>query len=139
MKTVSALSFDDLPKTFDGLLKLHAPRPIHDEVGYENAVELVDLLAGQKLNKDQDDYLLILSAIVERYEGDTLPKRRPISGLSMLKYVLRENDLTGDDLAKIVGVDRSVAYRILKGERGLTTAHIKALRERFGVTADVFV
>ena len=54
MKTVSALSFDDLPKTFDGLLKLHAPRPIHDEVGYENTVELVDLLAGQKLNKDQD-------------------------------------------------------------------------------------
>ena len=34
MKTVSALSFDDLPKTFDGLLKLHAPRPIHDEGGY---------------------------------------------------------------------------------------------------------
>ena len=57
----------------------------------------------------------------------------------MLKYVLRENDLTGDDLAKIVGVDRSVAYRILKGERGLTTTHIKALRERFGVSADLFV
>jgi len=36
-------------------------------------------------------------------------------------------------------VKRSVAYRILKGERGLTTAHIKALRERFGVSADVFV
>jgi HTH-type transcriptional regulator / antitoxin HigA len=49
----------------------------------------------------------------------------------MLKYVLAENRLTGDD--------RSVAYRVLKGERGLTTAHVKALRDRFGVSADVFV
>jgi len=69
--------------------------------------------------------------LVERYESESLPKRRPISGLSMLKYVLAENRLTGDD--------RSVAYRVLKGERGLTTAHVKALRDRFGVSADVFV
>jgi HTH-type transcriptional regulator / antitoxin HigA len=64
---------------------------------------------------------------------------RPVSGLAMLKYVLEENGLTGDDLANILGVDRSVAYRILKGERDLTTAHVKALRDRFGVSADVFV
>jgi len=139
MKTATRLSFDRLPATFDGLIKLHVPRPIHDEIGYRNTVEIVDTLAGQKLNPDQEDYLLLLSALVERYEADILPKRRPVSGLSMLKYVLEENTMTGDDLAKIVGVDRSVAYRILKGERGLTTAHVKALRERFGISADVFV
>jgi HTH-type transcriptional regulator / antitoxin HigA len=57
----------------------------------------------------------------------------------MLKYVLEENRLTGDDLATILDVDRSVAYRILKGERGLTTTHVKALRDRFSVSADLFV
>jgi HTH-type transcriptional regulator/antitoxin HigA len=139
MKTATRLSFDRLPTTFDGLIKLHLPRPIRDQIAYKNTVEIVDALAGQKLNPDQDDYLVLLSALVERYEADTFPKRRPVSGLSMLKYVLGENGLTGEDLAKIVGVDRSVAYRILKGERGLTTAHIKALRERFGVSADMFV
>jgi antitoxin component HigA of HigAB toxin-antitoxin module len=36
-----------------------------------------------------------------------------------------------------MGADRSVAYRILKGERGLAATHIKALRERFGMTAAV--
>jgi HTH-type transcriptional regulator/antitoxin HigA len=50
-----------------------------------------------------------------------------------------ENSLGGDDLAKIIEVDRSVAFRILKGEQGLTTNHIKALCERFGVPADVFI
>jgi HTH-type transcriptional regulator/antitoxin HigA len=139
MKTSSKLSFSRLPKTYDKLIKFHVPRPIHDEVGYKNTVEVVDALAGHQVNEDQDDYLLVLSGLVERYESDFLPKRRPISGLSTLKYVLRENGLTGDDLASILGVDRSVAYRILKGERGLTTAHVKALRDRFGVSADVFV
>lgn len=120
-------------------MKFYVPRPIHDDVGYKNAVEIVDALAGQQVNEDQDDYLLVLSGLVERYETESLPARRPISGLSMLKYVLGENNLTGEDLAAILSVDRSVAYRILKGERGLTTAHVKALRDRFGVSADLFV
>jgi HTH-type transcriptional regulator / antitoxin HigA len=137
--TFDRLAFDRLPTTFDGLIKLHAPRPIHDEVSYKNTVEIVDALAGHRLNVDQQDYLLLLSALVERYEADTLPKRPRMTGLDLLRYILDENELGGDDLARIIGVHRSVAYRILKGERGLTTEHIKALCERFGVPADVFI
>ncbi|MBI5771974.1 MAG: transcriptional regulator [Verrucomicrobia bacterium] len=139
MKNTRKLTFDRLPTTFDGLIKLHAPRPIHDAVAYANTVEVVDALAGHKLNRDQDDYLLLLSAMIERYEADTLPKRPRAAGIDLLRYLLEENDLGGDDLAKILAVDRSVAFRILKGERQLTTSHIKALRERFGVPADMFV
>jgi HTH-type transcriptional regulator/antitoxin HigA len=109
------------------LIKFHVPRPIHDEVGYQNAVEVIDALAGQQVNEDQEDYLLVLAGIVERYESETLPAPRPVTGLAMLKYVLEENSLTGDDLATILDVDRSVAYRILKGDRGLTTTHVRAL------------
>ena len=139
MKAAIKTSLAQLPKSFDGLVRFHAPRPIHDTAGYDNAVEIVDALAGHRLNEDQEDYLLVLSTLVERYEADTLPSPRRVSGRSMLRYVLDENNLGGDDLAMILGVDRSVAYRILKGERGLTTAHLRSLRERFGVSADVFV
>jgi HTH-type transcriptional regulator/antitoxin HigA len=139
MKSARKPAFDRLPTTFDGLIALHAPRPIHDEVGYKNTVEVVDALAGHALNRDQDDYLQLLAGLVERYEANTLPKRPRISGVGMLRYVLDENNLGGDDLARIIGVDRSVAFRILKGERSLTTDHIKALCERFGVPADVFI
>jgi HTH-type transcriptional regulator/antitoxin HigA len=139
MKTTSKVSFGKLPKSYDKLIKFHVPRPIHDEVEYQNTVEVIDALAGQQVNEDQEDYLLVLSGIVERYESETLPAPRPVSGLAMLKYVLEENSLTGDDLATILDVDRSVAYRILKGERGLTTMHVKALRDRFAVSADLFV
>jgi HTH-type transcriptional regulator / antitoxin HigA len=139
MKTISKVSFGKLPKTYDKLIKFHVPRPIHDDVGYQNTVEVIDALAGQQVNEDQEDYLLVLSGLVERYESETLPAPRPVSGLAMLKYVLNENGLTGDDLATILDVDRSVAYRILKGERGLTTTHVKELRDRFAVSADLFV
>lgn len=139
MKTTTKPAFARLPATFDGLVRLHAPRPIHDQADYANTVEIIDALAGHKLNEDQADYLVVLSGLVERYEADTLPKRPKPSGLDMLSYILEENGLSGDDFAKIIGVDRSVAYRILKGERGLTAAHIKALCTRFGVSADVFI
>jgi HTH-type transcriptional regulator/antitoxin HigA len=139
MKQAKKLPFARLPTTFEGLIKLHPPRPIHDAVGYGNTVEIVDAIAGHALNRDQEDYLLLLSALLERYEADTLPKRPRASGLAMLKYVLEESGLGGDDLAVIIGVDRSVAYRILKGERGLTTSHIKALCARFGLSADLFI
>ena len=90
--TFDRLTFEQVPATFDGLIKLHAPRPIHDEVGYKNTVEMVDALAGHPLNKDQEDYLLLLSALVERYEADTLPKRPRVTGLAMLRYLLAVHD-----------------------------------------------
>ena len=139
MKTTTRPSFSRLPTTFDGLIRLHAPRPIRDKADYDNTVEVIDALAGHKLNRDQDDYLLLLSGLVERYETDTLPKRPPLTGVDMLNYLLAENELSGDDFAKIVGVDRSVAYRILKGERGLTTDHIRRLADHFSVRADLFI
>ena len=139
MKTVAKPSFSRLPTTYDGLVRLHAPRPIHDKADYENTVEIIDALAGHKLNADQEDYLLILSDLVERYESDTLPKRPKLKGVDMLNYLLEENGLTGEVFAKIIGVDRSVAYRILKGERGLTTDHIRALCTHFNTSADIFI
>jgi hypothetical protein len=38
MRTV-AFTFARLPKTYSGLVALHMPRPIHDKVAYDNAVE----------------------------------------------------------------------------------------------------
>ena len=56
-----------------------------------------------------------------------------------LKFLLSENDLSSDGLGQIIGVDRSIAYRILKGSRYLTADHIKKLSTRFAVSADLFL
>lgn len=50
-------------------------------MAYDNAVEIVHALAGHKLNHDQDDYLAIISSLVEDYENKNVPKPRPVSGI----------------------------------------------------------
>jgi HTH-type transcriptional regulator/antitoxin HigA len=138
MKTAT-LNFTRLPKTYTGLVALHMPRPIHDKVAYDNAVEIVHALAGHKLNHDQDDYLAIMAKIVEDYENENVPEPNPVKGIEALKFLLEENSLTAADLGDLVGVNRSVAYRILKGARNLTAEHIKKLAARFAVSADLFL
>jgi HTH-type transcriptional regulator/antitoxin HigA len=127
-----------LPATYDTLVSLHMPRPIHDEVGYANAVEMVDILAGHKLNADQDDYLQLLSQIIEAYEASILPALTPDSASKTLKFLLDENGMSGDDLATLLGIDRSSAFKILKGSRNLTLDHIRKLVGGFKVSADLF-
>jgi HTH-type transcriptional regulator/antitoxin HigA len=135
----AAWNFGRLPKTYSGLVALHMPRPIHDKVAYDNAVEAVHALAGHKLNRDQDDYLAIMSGLVEDYERENVAEPKAVKGIEALKFLLGENDLTADDLGEIIGVNRSIAYRILKGARNLTADHIKKLAARFAVGADLFL
>lgn len=128
-----------LPKTYADLVALHPPRRISDKVAYENTLEIVDALAGHALNHDQEDYLEILGDLIETYEEENLPALPKVSGHKLLQFLLEENDLTGDDLAKLLKVDRSAAYKILKGTRNLTTDHIRRLGDRFSVRADLFI
>ncbi|MGA3008460.1 MAG: helix-turn-helix domain-containing protein [Opitutaceae bacterium] len=137
--TSTALKFSAVPKTYAGLVAWHVPRPIHDRASYDNAVEIIHALAGFKLNRDQDDYLELMAKLIEDYERETIPEPKPVKGIAALKFLLEENGLSGDDLGRIIGVDRSIAYRILKGARNLTAGHIKKLSARFAVSADLFL
>ena len=128
-----------LPKTYAALVALHVPRPLNDTVAYDNTVEIIDALAGHALNRDQEDYLEILSDLVESYEGEHLPAFPLVLGLKLLQFLLDEHGMTGDDLACLLKVDRSTAYKIIKGTRNLTTDHIRLLAGRFAVRADMFI
>lgn len=135
----STKTFDQLPKTYAGLVAWHMPRPLRDKSEYENAVEIVDQLAGHNLNADQDDYLDLLSNLVADYEDEHVKPLRKIRGIDALRYILKENTQTGDDLAALLKVERSVAYRILNGTRNLTADHIRILAKRFHVSGDLFL
>jgi len=135
----AAFDFAHLPKTYSGLVALHIPRPIRDKVAYDNAVEVVHALAGHKLNHDQDDYLAIMAKLVEDYESESVPEPKPVKGIDALKFLLGEHGLTAADLGELIGINRSIAYRILKGGRNLTADQIKKLAARFAVSADLFL
>ncbi len=128
-----------LPTRYADLIALHVPRPIHDRAAYDNTVEVIDALAGHKLNADQEDYLELLSQLVEAYEADQFVPPPKLTGPEALKFLLKENQLTGDDLAALLGVDRSTAYKLLKGTRQLTLEHVRRLSARFNVGAELFL
>jgi antitoxin component HigA of HigAB toxin-antitoxin module len=127
------------PKTYRELCGLLMPRKVHDDAELEAAQEIIDALAILPTRTaDQADYLETMAELVEAYEEQTVKFTRR-SGLETLKFLLTENDLTASDLSRLLGTDISLGYRILDGERNLTTKHIKKLAQRFHVGPEVFL
>jgi HTH-type transcriptional regulator/antitoxin HigA len=128
-----------LPKTYRELCGLLMPRKIHDDAELGAAQEIMDVLAVLPTRTpDQDDYLETLAELVEAHEEHAVKfTQRP--GLETLKFLLAENGLTASDLSRLLGTDISLGYRILDGERNLTTKHIKTLARHFRVGPEVFL
>lgn len=128
-----------MPKTYRELCGLHLPRKIHDEAELEATQEIIDALAVLPTRTaDQDDYLETLAELVEAYEEQSVKfTQRP--GLETLKFLLAANNLSASDLSRLLGTDISLGYRILDGERNLTTRHIKRLAQHFHVGPEVFL
>jgi HTH-type transcriptional regulator/antitoxin HigA len=134
MKTVTQIStpYTKIPKTYAGLMALHLLRPIRDQVDADNAAEMIDLLAGHSLNAEQADYLNLLSDLYEKWESTQFPLSRA-TGSELLRLVLAERKEGAADLAKLLGIDVSLAYRLLRGERQLTSVQIRKAANTYGI------
>lgn len=138
-KTRKGTRSSEIPKTFEALVMWHMPRPIHDEVALRNTTEILDVLAGHRFNADQQDYFELLCDAVEKYEKEHHPLgKRKLKGVEALKYLMKENGMTPADLSRILGSDRTLAYKILKGERSMTN-HLSILSSHFKVRAELFL
>jgi HTH-type transcriptional regulator/antitoxin HigA len=134
MKTAArpAQPYAKIPKTYSGLMTLHLIRPIRDQVDADNAAEVIDLLAGHALNAEQADYLDLLSDLYEKWEAAQWPIKRARGG-ELLGLVLAERSEGAGDLARLLGIDVSLAYRILRGERQLTAVQIRKAADTYGL------
>lgn len=128
-----------LPGTFENLVLMHMPRAITDDVEMENVQEIIDRLTSiPRLTNGQGQYLDTLTILLEAYEKEHPPfAERRLSSRKVLKVLLEEHDMNASDLGRLLG-DRSLGGRILKGERGLSKAHIRKLCERFKVGPELF-
>ncbi len=142
MKTTrKQIEFSSLPKDYAGLCRRLIPRPIHDKVDFENVTEITDAMAGHKLTRDQEDYFDLLCRIIEDYEKEHAQLDVPkVTALDALQHLLDAHDMNAADLARLLGVHRTLgAMLILRGERQLTLAHVRTLAKRFSVSADLFL
>ncbi len=139
MKPILAkVQFARLPKDYSGLCRLLTPRPIHDAMELRNVTEITDAMAGHRLTADQEDYFDLLCRLIEDYEKEHLAAPR-VPALEALHHLLDAHDMTAADLARLLGVHRTLGAMILRGERKLTLNHVRTLARHFGVSADAFL
>ncbi len=105
----------------------------------EQAVKQLDELIDE-VGGDEDHPLAALmetiGSLIENYENRHF--REPIGDpISSLKHLMAEHDLGSNDLAEIGG--QATVSAILNGKRQLNLRQVKALSERFHVSAAVFV
>jgi HTH-type transcriptional regulator/antitoxin HigA len=128
----------DAPETYEELVRLYPPRKIHDQIELENATEVADWIALRAKNDDQLDYLELLGDLMDEYENAGKADKTS-SPLEILNYLVEENNITTRELGKILGIDHSVAARILKGGRAITVEHAKSLGARFKLAPEAFL
>lgn len=141
MRTVRTTRRPSLPTTFATLNALHPLRPIRDAVDYDNAVEVLDRLAVlERRTADQGDYLETLATLVGRYDEEHYEADlAQLSPLASLQYLMEHQGMNGSQLGLLLGNNRSLGGKILRGERQLSKAHIRILAERFKVNPALFL
>ncbi|HEY0793859.1 MAG TPA: helix-turn-helix domain-containing protein [Chthoniobacterales bacterium] len=127
------------PHSYEELVRVYLPRKIHDRLGYQQAVEVVDWLAGHDLNPDQEDFLDLVSDLVVEYESQQGMHDGPASPVELLQFLVEENGLTTREIGTLLGIHPSTAARILKGQRSITPEHAKKLGARFAVRPSRFL
>jgi HTH-type transcriptional regulator / antitoxin HigA len=118
---------------------LYDLRPIRSKRVYGQAMKaLTAVMRVARRNRDQNDYLETLSALVGEYEAKTSRVGAEHDPIENLKFLLEANAMTGSDLGRLLG-DRSLGTRLLKGERSLSKNHIKVLSQRFRVSPSLLI
>ncbi|MCU0777260.1 MAG: hypothetical protein MUF86_06290 [Akkermansiaceae bacterium] len=118
-------SFARLPKTYEALCRIHLPRTLHDDIELEAVTEIIDLMAGHPLNKDQSDYLETLSELAGAYESANHAALPALPPHEFLAAHLENIGMTATEWGKLIGIDRSTASRLLRGERKFNTTHVR--------------
>jgi HTH-type transcriptional regulator/antitoxin HigA len=128
------LNVKSLPEGFESLVRLHPPAAIHDEVAYENAMDLINKLTSlARPTEGQLKYLDTLTILVERYEDETEGvEPKGVDSLSVLRFLMEDRGMSASDLGRLLG-DRSLGPKILNGDRALSKAHVKILSKHFKV------
>jgi antitoxin component HigA of HigAB toxin-antitoxin module len=141
MRTIAGSeSFATLPKDYTGLCQRYVPRPLHDAADYAAARQAIEPLLGfeERLNADQADYLEAVSSFIEAYDQTRVkwPKGTP---LDTLKFLLEQHEMSAADLARVLGGERSMGAKLMRGERRLTVDHIRTLARHFHIEPGVLL
>ena len=114
-------------------------RPLRSDADLDAAVAVIDSLLDQDdLSPPEQDYLDVLSDLVEAYEDEHVPIE-PVGDADMLRFLIESKGVTQSQLATEVGIAESTISEVLSGKRKLNRGQIGKLARYFHVEPGVFV
>jgi HTH-type transcriptional regulator/antitoxin HigA len=111
---------------------------IRDDAHLAEAQETIDRLLEENPDEGIQEYLEVLSDLVEAYEEEHYPIP-DASEADVLRELMRSNRLTQARLAKAVGISQSTISAVLSGTRSLTKQQVVKLARFFHVTPATFL
>jgi HTH-type transcriptional regulator/antitoxin HigA len=128
-----------LTGSYLALIRRFPLRPITSESELDHATALVnELLDRDGLDSAEEDYLDVLSDLIERYED----KHHPIEDVSadeMLAFLIEQKGVTQAEAARGAGIAQSTISEVISGKRQLTRKQIEKLASYFHVSPAVFL
>lgn len=113
-------------------------RPIRTGKELDTATQVIhSLIDLDKLSGPEQDYLDVLTDLVETYEAEHY-RDEPVSDAGMLEYLLEAKGVSQSAAAKGAGIAESTVSEVLSGKRTLNRKQIGKLAKYFGVGASAF-
>ena len=121
------------------LLAESVPTVIRTEDEYERANSEIEKLLkkGVRLSTEEEHLLDLLSALVEKYEGEHHPIE-PAAPHEILRQLMEERGLKRKDIVHLFGSSGRTSDAI-NGRRPISKTQAKALAEFFHVSTDLFI
>ena len=120
------------------LVRRFALRPIQSDADLDRAIAVVDaLLDRDGLDAGEQDYLDVLSDLVEHFEDQTDPPR-DVSDAEMLRFLMEQQGVKQVELSRATGIVESTISAVLSGKRTLNRSQIGKLASHFHVSPGVF-
>ena len=113
--------------------------PIRDEGHYAKMTKILESLldeAGAEESNPIMGLIDIVADLIDAYETELHPLPQT-NGVDALKFLMEQHDLKQTDLHEIGS--QGVVSEILTGKRELNLRQVRALSERFGVSAATFL
>lgn len=113
--------------------------PIRDEAHYARMTEMLEALLDETRGDENHaamGLVDIVGDLIEDYEAEhhTLPET---TGVQALKFLMEQHGVKQNDLPEVGS--QGVVSEILAGKRELNLRQVRALSERFAVSAATFV
>ena len=114
-------------------------RPIRSDAEHDEAIAITDtLLDRPRLTAPEQDYLDVLSDLVEAYEEEAVPMR-PVGDAELLRFLIEQRGVTQATVAAGAGIAESTISEVLAGKRKLNRSQIAKLARFFHIEPGTFL